>query len=197
MTAFLWPALQTLLLLWLPEQGGNRIAVDLPEAQKAFTTLNQIRQAPATYCRELQFCDDLPKLKVRRPVLVWNDTLARVAEARATDMATRNYFGHVDPSGNGVNYYIQKSGYRLEPEWTKSRRDNSFESISAGVESGEQVISYLIKDEGIPSLGHRQHLLGLNDWYLKMTDVGIGFVRVRTGGEFSTYVCVITARHHW
>jgi len=112
-------------------------------------------------------------------------------------MATRNYYGHIDPDGYGINYFINKSGYKLIPQWTKKKGDNSFESIAAEVENGENAIRTFIIDEGVPSRGHRNHLLGVGQWNESLVDIGIGFARRDSGSNYKTYVSVVIAKHNW
>ena len=163
------------------------------EALSAYTFLNNVRKDPQVHL------DQFPFLKTMKamPELRWSDTLARVAEAKALDMANRNYFGHVDPDGFGMNYFINKAGYTLDSSWISSPEMNYFESLSAGSSSGPESIIRLIIDANTPSLGHRNHLLGLTEWHEALTDIGIGYA---VGGEKSNYVsytCVIIARHSW
>ena len=99
----------------------NKVTMDYTEAQKAYELLNEIRMNPEKYHEALKY----PKhLRVTRTRLVWNDTLAHVAEAKAYDMATHNYFDHVDRKGFGINYYIEKAGYRMDDMWTKNPKNN-------------------------------------------------------------------------
>lgn len=167
--------------------------LDKEEAQKAFVLLNQIRSNPAAFTDEMPFLAEISK----KPLLNWNDTLARVAEAKALDMATRKYVGHVDPDGYGLNYYINKAGYQLNAKWLASKELNYFESISAGAPNGEGAIRTLVVDKNVPSLGHRKHLLGLDEWASSLYDIGIGFARPDGNQPFVSYVCVIIAKHNW
>lgn len=172
----------------------NTIVVDKEEGQKAFLLLQDIRSNPNKYYQELGFNENE---HVSAITLNWNDTLAKVAEAKAYDLANRDYFAHVDPDGYGINYFMNKAGYTLNPNWLIENSDNYFESISAGNESGEDAIRILVTDKGTPGLGHRVALLGLDDWNAKATDIGIGFVRSDSGSRYKTYTCVIVARHDW
>ena len=83
--------------------------IDKEEAQKAFLLLNRIRSNPGSFTDEMPFLAEIGK----KPLLKWNDTLAKVAEAKALDMATRKYVAHVDPDGYGLNYKINEAGYKL------------------------------------------------------------------------------------
>lgn len=169
----------------------DKPTVDKDEAQKAYLFLNKVRANVSTYAKELQ----LPGgIKISTHALVWNDTLARVAETKALDMANRNYFSHVDPDGYGMNYYINKAGFKLDQYQLKTKRQNSYESISAGYDTGEEVIKSLIIDTYDPNLGHRKHLLGMEGW-AGTTDIGIGFVRGTDENKFSTYVSILIAKH--
>lgn len=186
--------MKALLLFFLmcvclrPPQPG----IDKEEAQKAFTFLNKIRSNPAAFADQMPFLAEIgPK-----PLLKWNDTLAQVAEAKALDMATRNYVSHVDPDGYGLNYFINKAGYKLNPRWLATKDLNFFESINAGAPSGEAAIRTLLIDKDVPTLGHRKHLLGLDPWTASLHDIGIGYARPVGNAEFKSYVCLIIARHN-
>lgn len=164
--------------------------VDKAEAKKGFEFLNKVRSKPAAYSKEIGV--DLGSIKPM-PALVWNDTLAKVAEAKAMDMANRKYFGHVDPDGNGINIKMHKAGYKLPDNWIKNKGENYFESISAGNNSCYEAIVSLINDEGLTPPDHRNHLLGLNDFWGSCTDIGIGYA-TDPGSEYRTYTCVIIAK---
>lgn len=180
-------------LMLLPNKGEN-VIIDKEEARKAFNLLNDIRVNPAKYYSEFDF---LKTTEVKNTTLLWNDTLAKVAEAKAFDMADRNYYGHVDPDGYGINYFIHKSGYKLNPNWIKEKSENYFESIAAACTSGEQAVRIFIIDKNVASLGHRNHLLGVGDWNASLSDIGIGFARRESGSTYKTYISVIIAKHDW
>ncbi|UPT68143.1 MAG: CAP domain-containing protein [Sphingobacteriales bacterium JAD_PAG50586_3] len=172
--------------------GIDKPMLDKEEAKKAYFFLNTVRANVTAYAKELQLPNDI---KITTRALMWNDTLAKVAEAKALDMATRNYFAHVDPDGVGMNYYIDKAGYKLDKYQVKTKRQNSFESISAGYNTGEEVIKSLIIDTWDPvNLGHRKHLLGMEGW-AGTTDIGIGFARGTVNNKFTTYVSILIAKH--
>lgn len=175
-------------------QNKSEVVIDKTEAQKAFHLLMDIRRNPVNYHKELGF----PKSNKPSAIkLKWNEKLAGVAEAKAIDMAKRNYFGHVDPDGYGINYFINESGYKLVPDWIKNKSLNYFESLAVNTSGGEESIKYLIIDAKTPSLGHRKHLLGLDKWNASLTDIGIGFARRENGSKYKTYTCIIIAKHDW
>src|ERR1041385_5049076 len=93
---------------FIPKQ--TDVTIDKKEAQDAFVLLSDIRADPNKYYRELNYEQGIKTSSIK---LKWNDTLAKVAEAKAYDMAKRNYMAHVDPDGFGINYFINKSGYKL------------------------------------------------------------------------------------
>ncbi len=166
--------------------------IEKEEAEKAFIFLNSVRTQPKQHLQQFSFL----KTVAPRAALKWNDTLAQVAEARALDLARRNYFAHVDPEGLGVNYHINKAGYALPKEWIAEKDANYFESLSAGSVSGIDAITNLLVDANTPSLGHRKHLLGLSTWDSSLVDIGIGYVRAPSS-PYSSYTCVIIAKHNW
>lgn len=163
------------------------------EAQKAYYYLNEVRQHPSAYSEEIGV--DLSYVQAV-PELVWNEQLARAAEKKAMDMATRDYFDHVDPDGYGMNYWIMKSGYILPDEWIKKKSYNNFESIQAGLSSGVAAIKNLILDEGTNPPGHRNHLLGIEPFWSNCTDVGIGMAR-NPDSEYEYYTCILVAKHNY
>lgn len=163
------------------------------EAIRAFDYLNNVRKNPSGFSKETG-CD-LGGVKTL-PALVWNDTLAKVAVAKAMDMAKRNYFAHVSPDGKGINVMIHEAGYTLSPKWIQKKSDNFFESLHAGNEDGATSIKSLIIDKGTPGKGHRKHLLGITDFYEKNTDIGIGYVRDEKS-LYKVFMVVIIARHGW
>jgi len=174
-------------------QTDKNIELDKQAAQEAFAFLNEVRATPDNYHKELRYKKNL---KVATVKLQWNDTLARVAEVKALDMAERNYFSHIDPDRNGINYLVHQSGYELNPDWIKKKSANYFESIAANVNTGTEAIKVLIIDEKEPSLGHRKHLMGLDEWNSDLKDIGIGFARCSSGCRHKSYVSVIIAKHH-
>ncbi|MFN4234925.1 MAG: CAP domain-containing protein [Bacteroidia bacterium] len=163
------------------------------EAKKAFEYLNQFRANPKEYGDKLKL--NLKKVDAR-PALVWNETLAKVAEERAMDMAENKYFSHINKKGQGVNILIHEAGYTLPKNWIKNKQDNFFESIQAGAKDGIDAINDLIIDKGTESHGHRKHLLGIDDdkaFNSKLKDIGIGFVSCKKGCQYISYTCVIIA----
>jgi uncharacterized protein YkwD len=161
------------------------------EAQSAFEYLNQVRQDPGAFSDEIGV--DLNFVAARH-VLKWNEKLASAAEKKAMDMAARNYFGHIDPDGYGMNYHIFQSGYPIPDDWWIDKTSNYFESIQAGSSSGKNAIIDLIIDEGLDPPGHRNHLLGIEDFWSNCTDIGIG-IAMKEGSEYTYYMCVLIAKH--
>lgn len=172
----------------------KKIVTDKAAAREAFTLLNDIRINTAKYYTEFPF---LRGSQMDHAGLTWNDTLARAAEAKAYDMANRDYFGHVDPDGYGMNYFINKAGYKLDSLLLGKKSDNYFESLVVNTADARESISVLLVDKGVPGLGHRKHLLGMENWGAPLRDAGIGFARIEAGSTYTTYICVLIAKHHY
>ena len=165
------------------------------QAKEAFNYLNKVRVKPSDFENEIGYFMKSIKPKYE---LKWNKILVEVAEEKAMDMAKKNYFNHVSKDGKGINVMIHKAGYKLNSDWIKDKKDNSFESISAGSKTAVESIINLIIDANVKGLGHRKHLLGMNNWYGMMKDIGIGFVScLNTDNTYNTYCCVIIATHDW
>ncbi len=172
----------------------NAVVLDKQAAKNAFNLINTIRHDPKKYAKEFRFSSNL---KISRTALRWNDTLVKVAEIKASEMATKDYFSHRNPEGYGINYFIKKAGYLLEAEWTKNNSDNFFESIAASSDDGYGLVKTMIIDAGNPDFGHRKHLLGIGKWNASLLDIGIGLARRDSGSKYKTYVSIVIAKHHW
>lgn len=172
----------------------KRASVDRDEAKAAFALLNNIRQHPRSYQRQLGLNS---RMAITQTPLKWNATLAKVAEARALDMARRDYFDHTDPDGIGPNRHIHQAGYSLNADWLKRKEANNFESIAANYPSASEGIEAMIIGKSSPGFGHRKHLLGQDDWNGSLRDIGIGYVRAPSGSTYKSYLCVIIAKHDW
>ncbi len=172
----------------------KRIVVDRAAAKSAHAFLNKVRQNPTAFARELGFPRNA---RVARTPLRWNDVLAKVAEARAMDMAKRDYFDHTDPDGFGPNHHIHRAGYALQADWLDRKEANNFESIGANHPSAIDGIKSMIRGSAATRYAHRRHVLGLDEWNASLHDIGIGYVRVPAGSTYRSYLCVIIAKHDW
>jgi hypothetical protein len=185
-----------LLQAYLNAQPDISYGVDTVEASEMFIYLQALR------LNEVPPSDPMYKYvkgKEKLPPMVWNDTLALVAQARARDLAKHNYFDHVDNLGKGVNYYISEAGYYLPDNWLEDPANNYFESLQAGAPSGIEAVQYLIIDKGIPNKGHRNHLLGQDKWNAENIDFGAAFYRVppQIKTDYPTFTVIIIARHKY
>lgn len=169
---------------------SENIIIEYDEAEKAFNYLNRVRAAPAAFSEEIGV--DLTALEPRAK-LIWNDTLALVAQKKAVDMAKRDYFSHITPDGKGINLMIAEAGYPIRNEWLTNDAGNIFESLASGYDDGISVIKGLIKDEGVPDAGHRRHLLGAGIWNGSLKECGIGFA-VNPETYYGSYICIIIAK---
>ncbi len=111
-----------------------------------------------------------------------NATLARVAQAKAEDMARRNYFDHTNPEGFGPNYLVRAAGYVLPTFYSGELNGNNIESIAGGTQTASATWRVLKS-----SSGHRPHVLGENTFYAEQVDVGIGYF----------YLADSTYKHYW
>jgi len=163
------------------------------ELQEALDFLNNVRSNPNAYSSEIgvSLIDVLPMHPLK-----WNKNLAAAAQRKAQDMADRNYFGHIDPDGYGMNYFIQNAGYQLNSDWLANISMNNFESLSAGTSNPLESIIDLIKDEGVIGYGHRKHLLAMVDFWKPCYDIGIGW-GYNFNSKYKTYCCVLIAKHDW
>ena len=125
----------------------------------------------------------------RRPraAMQRDETLSRVARARAVDMAKRRYFSHENPDGVGPNFLVQQARYPLPAHYRTDARGNNVESIGCGHRSVAAAWEGWMK-----SAGHKRHLLATDDFYQDQTRYGIG-VHEDADSPFVRYYVVITA----
>ncbi len=124
----------------------------------------------------------------KRASLTCNVILAQVAQARAEDMAQRNYFSHTTPEGYGPNYFVRQAGYVLPSYYGTADDANNIESIAAGYSTAN-----LAWEAWMGSQAHRSHLLGLNSFYADQIEYGIGYV-YNPNSQYRHYWVVITAK---
>lgn len=164
--------------------------------KEAYLYLNKVRANPSSYSKEVGI--SLSGIKARH-ALKWNDTLAKVAQAKAEDLSKNKYFDHVDPKGYGMNYYVAKAGYKLPEEWLDDPSANYVESLAGGSATPKAAIIQLLNDNDEKDhnkAGHRIHLLGIDEFFSKGVDIGIGWVN-NPYSEYQTYLVVVIARHTW
>jgi len=170
---------------------GGGIFIDKQQAQKAFVLLNKIRKDPNSYSERLGF--SLRGIAPRGE-LQWDDSLCAVAERRAMSMASRGWFGDVDPDGYGVNYYINKAAYSLTDDQVKHKKESNLAAIEGGAASGEVAIGNIIIDKDKLGDSGRKLLLGIGDFNAALVDVGIGFVHGTGSTKYRSYTCIIIAK---
>lgn len=132
-----------------------------------------------------------------RPPLAMNETLVDSSGFKAEEMAEFNYFLHQSqvgaPNGLWPNELVRNQFlYPLpmlvpdpdNPGLSYSFPDdfNSLESIACGSGPGNQnltqainALTLLIVDAGDPGLGHRVHLLAMNEFNTLFTESGAGY----------------------
>jgi uncharacterized protein YkwD len=144
--------------------------------------LNDARANPAAYGASIGL--DLGGVGPAQP-LAFNVILIAAARLHSEDMAARGYFAHVTPEGLAPIDRVMAAGLR--------RFKGPGESISFGTgfssfsftPTGGFVTTFipygptdslrdLIIDSGIPSLGHRRHLLAIDQAFQSDKSVGIG-----------------------
>ena len=113
--------------------------------------------------------------------------LARVARARAQDMAERGYFDHVSPDGFGPNYLVREAGFELPDWYPDSPSSNNLESIGAHFATAADVWEAWVNAEG-----HRLHVLGTDPFFAEQEEVGVGYY-YDAGSQYGAYWVLITA----
>lgn len=145
-----------------------------PDEQLFVYLLNRARHDPVAYQQEQNLNIDLSSAPAAQPLAV-NDDLFDSAEFHSNEMATHNYFGHQSQvTGDWPNKMVRDQGYDLPAAWTSNA--NYVESIAAGtvIDTPIEAMNLLIVDQGVPSLGHRIHLLSIGASHADDHEIGVG-----------------------
>lgn len=156
----------------------NRTDYQVSNSQDHFTFLPLIIGAPSSSVSGCSLNTAEQEVATRaishpdqgRGTMICDSTLAQEAREKAMDMATRGYFGHVDPDGFGPNYHVRNAGYNL-PNWYSSDPNaNNIESIAAGYATPAAAWQGWLN-----SAGHRAHVLGESSFWADQTHYGVGY----------------------
>lgn len=154
----------------------DRLLLTIGAEEQLFVyLLNRARHDPVAYQQEQNLPVSLSDVTPQPPLAV-NSALFDSTEFHANDMATRNYFAHTatPPVNLTPNEMATNAGYVLPDFYPVP--GNNIESIGAGnvINTAAEVLDLLIVDEGVPSLGHRVHLLAMNDFFADHREIGVG-----------------------
>jgi hypothetical protein len=108
----------------------------------------------------------------QRPILRCNPILEEVAQGHAADMAEQGYVGYVTPEGTGMNDLVRQAGYVLPAAYSTAPGANQVASIAVGQETASGAWAGLTDPIYGPQT--RSHVLGLEPFYARQIDYGIG-----------------------
>lgn len=158
----------------------RRLLTGLAESQLFLYLLNEARHDPVAYQRTENLTIDMSAIVPRQP-LAWNHSLAASAHFHSNEMATFNYFSHTsEVTGIQPNQNARENGYPLPTSWPDEA--NFIESIAAGTSTARDTLRLFINSEG-----HRNHLMGVGDFFGANREGGVGYAF----NDSSRY------RHYW
>ncbi len=149
-------------------------AVPTVSEQVFLERLNDARANPTAYGTQIGV--DLSYIAPSAP-LAFDVRLIDAARKHSQEMNDNSYFGHTGSNGSAPWDRMAQEGY----PWT-----GAAESIAAGYSTVEDALKGLIIDAGVPSLGHRNHLLANGASY-QHREVGIGIVQNGSGPYHNYY----------
>ncbi len=141
-------------------------------AQLLLERLNDARENPLAYGNAIGL--DLSYVSPSQP-LAWSPLLGLAAQSHALDMSTRGYFSHTTPEGVTGGQRLTNVGF----DWSAWG-----ESIAFGFPSAEAALQALIVDAGVPNLGHRSHLLAIDNLFQSQNQIGIGIANASNGTPY-------------
>ncbi len=122
----------------------------------------------------------------QRETMIYNPALTQIAREHAMDMATRDYFGSVDPNGVGPNFRVRQAGYPLPEHYSDELNGNNLETTIAGFVTPEKAWEALSIDGG------NTHAIGNHEGYRTQTEYGIGYAFVEGSKHERYWVIIIT-----
>lgn len=126
-----------------------------------------------------------------RPVFRCNPILMEQAMRKAKDMIERNYYGHVDIDGYGMNYFLRRAGYPLPSYYLTNKDANNVEALAAGPDFIQADAPF----QGfLDSPKHRSQILGLSPGWLTQDEYGVGYAFSLTS-TYENYWVVLTAKN--
>lgn len=165
--------------------------------------LNRARSNPQRYDTENNLGGILNGVAAQPP-LALNLNLVESARFHAAEFGSAGYFDHQSAvNGEWPNKMARDAGYALPGGWSDTT--NNIESIAATGTSGGSIsysapdaLKALIIDAGVPSLGHRIHLLAMNSFNQNFREIGTGYgtgAGWQTGINAAAYWAIHTGRH--
>lgn len=118
----------------------------------------------------------------KRTHMVPDSLLWMAAQKRADDMAEKNYFSHISPTGVAPNDVAREVGYEL-PDWYKAGKNN-IEAISIGSGKPENVALAWLNSKK----GHRAQVFGEDKFYLEQECIGIGRSKAQDGRIITVFL---------
>jgi hypothetical protein len=109
------------------------------------------------------------RVELNEKALVVSDTLTRVAQMKADDMAEKSYFAHTSPEGKTPWYWFSQAGYKF-----------SYAGENLAIDFHE---SADVEKAWLDSPGHRANILNKN-----FTEIGIATAEGTYNGHTTTYV---------
>ncbi|MGM0905238.1 MAG: CAP domain-containing protein [Pseudomonadota bacterium] len=114
-----------------------------------------------------------------------NRILTAAAEAKARRMAE---FGLVIHNlGGSPNSRLKEAGYELPNHYGHKFDSNQVEAIAGGYANANEVWEAFKE-----SKGHRTHLLGEHEFYIKQDEIGVGFVKEWKSPHVEYWVVYLT-----
>lgn len=118
-----------------------------------------------------------------RPPLSHNGFLREAAAKHTEDMATRGFYGHVNPDGDNANGRILDTQYDLADYFGTNRTINLTENIGKGtgaapgnqLTTAQGVHDAFMIDANVVGTKHRQMILG-NGQFATMREVGVSYL---------------------
>jgi PKD domain-containing protein len=187
-------AASTVVVFLSPGLGAPGPVEPTDEEQLVIWQLNRARRDPPTYGQsiglDLTGVDPQPALAVSR-------LLTNSARFHAQEMYDHGYFAHTSAvTGKGPNQMAADAGYDvfgmgLSYPWGAA---NNIESLEMGSPTFSLALADLIIDpDPSQNLGHRIHLLGMNDFVRRHREIGAGKAASPTGAPPGPYHAIHTA----
>ena len=142
-----------------------------PEENK---TPDYVSDTTRTIEQRIFYYTNLERTKFGKSPYVYDSKLSDIARNDAVDMATRNFFDHINPDGENPTDRAKRQGYNVEKDYSTYYRIGVGENIAMvqHIQGTPDDIAQFIVNAWMNSPDHRENILDLNG--ADYTNLGVG-----------------------
>ncbi|HVP94127.1 MAG TPA: CAP domain-containing protein [Methanoregulaceae archaeon] len=146
----------------------------VPSQPDAQNTREYVSDTTRTVEQRIFYYTNIERAKAGKSSFVYDSKLSDIARDDAVDMATRNFFDHINPDGEGPTERAKRHGYDVEKDYHTYYRIGVGENIAMvqHIQGTPDEVAQFIVNAWMNSPDHRENILDLNG--ADYTNLGVG-----------------------